>query len=221
MAVIDKISKALQKIFGTRNERVLKRYWGMVDLVNSLEDKYRKMSDSELSAMTDKFKERITGGEDILEILPDAFAAIREASDRHLGIRNVFVDEFEFDVSQLSGPAATTYNKLKAEFDGGVALDDLDVDTGRLACLDAVLPRQQRVVEEGLDADPAGNEDPVVDRVAPEGAAARLWDPDHGLHDVVLPGLGRVVVEQLTVVADVEPPHHTQNVQTVGDRLQA
>ncbi len=128
MAVIDKISKSLQKIFGSRNERILKKYSRMVELVNAVEDKYRKMSDSELGSMTGKFKQRIDGGEDILEILPDAFAVIREASDRHLGIRNVFVNEFEFDVSQLSGPATTTYNKLKAEFDGGVALDDLDVD---------------------------------------------------------------------------------------------
>lgn len=128
MAVIDTISKSLQKIFGSRNERVLKKYWRMVELVNAVEDKYRKMSDGELRSMTDKFKGRIAGGEDILEILPDAFAAIREASDRHLGIRNVFVDEHEFDVSQLSGPALTTYNKLKAEYDGGAALDDLDVD---------------------------------------------------------------------------------------------
>ncbi|MBW8016426.1 MAG: preprotein translocase subunit SecA [Planctomycetes bacterium] len=128
MAVIDKISKSLQKIFGSRNERVLKKYWLMVELVNAVEDTYQKMSDSELGSMTGKLQERIAGGEDILEILPDAFAAIREASDRHLGIRNVFVDEFEFDMIQLSGPASVTYNKLKEEYDGGVALDDLDVD---------------------------------------------------------------------------------------------
>jgi len=128
MAVIDKISKSLQKIFGSRNERVLKKYWRMVEQVNAVEDKYRKMSDSELGSMTGKFKERIENGEDVLEILPDAFATIREASDRHLGIRNVFVDEHQFDVSQLSGPAQTTYKKLKEEYDGGVALDALDVD---------------------------------------------------------------------------------------------
>lgn len=128
MAVIDKISKALQKVFGSRNERVLKKYWRIVELVNAFEDKYRKLTDSELSSMTGQFKERIAGGEDILEILPEAFAAIREAADRHLGIRNIFLNEHNFDVSLLSASAASKYSTLKAEFDGGVALDDLNVD---------------------------------------------------------------------------------------------
>jgi len=128
MAVIDTISKSLQKIFGSRNERILKKYWRMVEQVNAIEEKYLKMPDSELGSMTGKFKERIDAGEDILEILPDAFSAIREASDRHLGIRNVFVDEHKFDVSKLSGPALAIYNKLKEEYDSGVALDALDVD---------------------------------------------------------------------------------------------
>ena len=113
--VIQRISKSLQKVFGSRNERVLKRYWGMVEKVNSLEPAYQQMSDADLALVTDKFKERIAGGEDIYEVLPDAFAAIREASDRHLGVRNVFVSEYKFDSSQLSAEGQATFEKLKGQ----------------------------------------------------------------------------------------------------------
>ena len=75
------------KLFGTYSERELKKIDKTVCKIESLADKYAKMSDAELSGMTAIFKERLAKGETLDDILPDAFAAVREAADRVLGKR--------------------------------------------------------------------------------------------------------------------------------------
>ena len=75
------------KIFGTYSQRQLKKLKSIADQVDALADKYRAMSNAELQAMTPKFKERLAAGETLDDILPEAFAAIREADDRVLGKR--------------------------------------------------------------------------------------------------------------------------------------
>ena len=75
------------KLFGTYSERELKKIDKTVNLIESLADKYKSMSDAELAGMTPIFKERLANGETLDDILPDAFAAVREAADRVLGKR--------------------------------------------------------------------------------------------------------------------------------------
>ena len=75
------------KLFGTYSERELKKIDKIVCQVEALADKYAKMSDTELSSMTPIFKDRLAKGETLDDILPDAYAAIREAADRVLGKR--------------------------------------------------------------------------------------------------------------------------------------
>ena len=75
------------KFFGTYSERELKKIDKIVCQVEALADKYGKMTDEELSGMTPIFKDRLANGETLDDILPDAFAAIREAADRVLGKR--------------------------------------------------------------------------------------------------------------------------------------
>ena len=75
------------KLFGTYSERELKKIDKTVCKVEELADKYAKMTDAELSGMTAIFKERLANGETLDDILPDAFAAVREAADRVLGKR--------------------------------------------------------------------------------------------------------------------------------------
>ena len=75
------------KLFGTYSERELKKIDKIVNQVEALADKYAKMTDAELSGMTPIFKERLAKGETLDDILPDAFAAVREAADRVLGKR--------------------------------------------------------------------------------------------------------------------------------------
>ena len=77
----------LDKIIGTYSERQLKKIMPTVEAVEALADKYAKMSESELRSVTPKFKERLAAGETLDDILPDAFAAVREAATRVLGKR--------------------------------------------------------------------------------------------------------------------------------------
>ena len=78
----------LNKVFGTYSSREIKRVLPLQQKVLELEETYRAMSDDELKAMTPKLRERIAQGEPLDSVLPDAFAACREASDRVLGMRH-------------------------------------------------------------------------------------------------------------------------------------
>ena len=75
------------KVFGTYSQRELKSIYPIVDKITALEDEYRQLTDAELQAKTPEFKERLANGETLDDILPEAFAAVREAADRVLGMR--------------------------------------------------------------------------------------------------------------------------------------
>ena len=86
----------IKKIFGTYSEKELKRIRPIVEKINSLEPEMEKLSDKELRAKTDEFKDRLNKGETLDDILPEAFAVVREASKRVLGLRH-------FDVQLIGG----------------------------------------------------------------------------------------------------------------------
>jgi preprotein translocase subunit SecA len=88
----------LSKIIGTRNDRELKRIWAIVEQINSLESSLTPLSDTELKAKTGEFRERLEKGDDINDILPEAFAVVRETSLRILGMRH-------FDTQLIGGIA--------------------------------------------------------------------------------------------------------------------
>ncbi|EJN02855.1 preprotein translocase subunit SecA [Herbaspirillum sp. YR522] len=94
----------LTKIFGSRNQRLLKQYQKIVRQINALEPSIEKLTDTELQAKTPEFKQRIAGGESLDAILPEAFAVCREASRRVLKMRH-------FDV-QLIGGMALHFGKI-------------------------------------------------------------------------------------------------------------
>ena len=75
------------KMFGTRSEREIKKIAPLVDKILALEEEYKALSEEDLKAKTAIFKERLAGGETLDDLLPEAFAAIREAADRVLGMR--------------------------------------------------------------------------------------------------------------------------------------
>ena len=88
----------LTSIFGSRNDRLLKTFNSQVAQINSLESVYEKLSDEQLRAKTDEFKNRVTNSEDLNSILPDAFAVVREGSKRVMKMRH-------FDVQLIGGIA--------------------------------------------------------------------------------------------------------------------
>ena len=86
----------LKKIFKTYSEKEVKRVMPLVEKINGLEEEISKLSDSELRAKTDYFKEQLKNGKTLDDILPEAFAVVREASKRVLGMRH-------FDVQLIGG----------------------------------------------------------------------------------------------------------------------
>ena len=86
----------LTQIFGSRNQRLLKQYQKTVRQINALEPQMEKLSDAELQAKTPEFKDRLTKGETLDDILPEAFAVCREAAKRVLKMRH-------FDVQLIGG----------------------------------------------------------------------------------------------------------------------
>ena len=95
------IMNIFTKIFGSSNERTLKRLRKIVAVINSLEPKYEKFSDEELKNMTPYFKEQLSQGKTLDDILPDAFAVVREVSKRVYGMRH-------FDVQMMGGIVLNT-----------------------------------------------------------------------------------------------------------------
>ena len=85
-----------RRVFGTSNERVFKAYAKRVDAINACEPDHEALSDERLRARTDEFRERIASGKSLDDLLPEAFATVREASKRTLGQRH-------FDVQLIGG----------------------------------------------------------------------------------------------------------------------
>ncbi|MEQ8515379.1 MAG: preprotein translocase subunit SecA, partial [Chromatocurvus sp.] len=92
------INTTLKKVFGTRNERELKRMRKTVRRINALEESMQALSDAELAACTGTLRERCEAGESLDAMLPEAFAVVREVSQRVLGMRH-------FDVQLIGGMA--------------------------------------------------------------------------------------------------------------------
>ena len=89
-------SNILTQIFGSRNDRLLKSYRKTIERINTLEPEYEKLSDEQLRAKTQAFKDRVAAGETLDAILPESFAVVREGSKRVMKMRH-------FDVQLLGG----------------------------------------------------------------------------------------------------------------------
>jgi preprotein translocase subunit SecA len=90
------LQNVFKKIFGSRNERLVKQYMQKVRAINALEPAMEKLSDAGLRGKTDEFRERLARGETLDQLLPEAFAVVREAGRRTLGMRH-------FDVQLVGG----------------------------------------------------------------------------------------------------------------------
>lgn len=90
------MANIFEKLFGTYSDREIKRIKPLVEKINTLEDGMKKLSDAELKAKTSEFRARLSEGETLDDLLPEAFAVVREASSRVLGMRH-------FDVQLIGG----------------------------------------------------------------------------------------------------------------------
>jgi preprotein translocase subunit SecA len=90
------LQNIVKKIFGSRNERLIKQYMQKVRAINALEPAMEKLGDNELRGKTEEFRARLAKGETLAQLLPEAFAVVREAGKRSLGMRH-------FDVQLVGG----------------------------------------------------------------------------------------------------------------------
>jgi preprotein translocase subunit SecA len=90
------VANWLARIFGSRNQRLVSQYSGIVRAINGLEAGFQSLSDEQLAAKTTEFRERLAAGKTLDDLLPEAFAVVREASRRTLGLRH-------FDVQLIGG----------------------------------------------------------------------------------------------------------------------
>lgn len=100
------INKALTSIFGSRNERLIKSYRKQVEAINALEPEIRKLSDAQMKDRAESLKKRLADkpGDDLL-VLPEAFAIMREAMDRQIGLRTALNPAMKFDPKLLPAEA--------------------------------------------------------------------------------------------------------------------
>jgi len=88
--------KVAKKLFGSRNDRLIKAYEKTTTIINEFEEKLSKLSDQQLQAKTNEFRDRLKKGASLDDILPEAFAVVREASVRVMGMRH-------YDVQMIGG----------------------------------------------------------------------------------------------------------------------
>ncbi len=111
------IGKLLSKVFGSRNERIVKRYTTRVEAIGQLEPQMRTLTDAQLRAKLDEFRQRFDNGEKPDDLLVEVFAAAREGMDRAVGIRNIFNPEHNFDPSTLPESAQILYKQVQEEIE--------------------------------------------------------------------------------------------------------
>ena len=117
LMVLQQISKTMTKVFGSRNERLLKSYYRRVEQINAREEDVRKLTDIQLRDKTAEFRKRFEQGETRATLLPEIMAVAREAMDRSVGIRNILNDQYGFDPSKLPDSARAIYDQVKQQAD--------------------------------------------------------------------------------------------------------
>ena len=124
---LESIGKMVTKVFGSRNERLVKAYMKTADEANALEDTFRAMPDSDLRRQTFKLRRRLADGESVEAVMPEAFATLREALDRRVGICSVFDPENGFDPKHLREDQQETFEQVKAQLESGELLTAIDL----------------------------------------------------------------------------------------------
>jgi preprotein translocase subunit SecA len=109
-------SKFLTKIFGSRNERLLKRYRSIVAHINEMEAKVQPLTDAQLRARTLELRDGLHSKKfTSTQIIPEAFAIIRESMDRHIGIRAIFNPDEHFDPDQFDDATLEAYDLVQRQ----------------------------------------------------------------------------------------------------------
>ncbi len=120
------IGSMMKKVFGTRNDRLVKKYLKIVDQVSAIEDQVTVLTDQQIREKSDEFRQRLDEGETPNELMPEIFAVAREAMDRAVGMRNIFNPEHGFDPSQFPSDIRDLYEKTKQRMTEAPDRDPVD-----------------------------------------------------------------------------------------------
>ncbi len=123
--VVSYISKTVIKIFGSRNARLVKSYRRRIGQINELEGQVRQLTDSELRAQTEEFRNQILDRKSIRDIQSEALAVAREVMDRAVGIRNIFNPEGGFDPGRLPQEIQRQFDEVKQQVE---SMDPIEVE---------------------------------------------------------------------------------------------
>ena len=123
--VVPYISKTFTKVFGSRNARLVKSYRRRIGQINEFEGQVRHLTDSELRAQTEKFRNQIADRKSIRDIQSEALAVAREVMDRAVGIRNIFNPEGEFDPRRLPQEIHRQFDEVKQQIE---SMDSIEVE---------------------------------------------------------------------------------------------
>ena len=108
------VGSVLTKVFGSRNERLIKRYKRMVDLINAQEPAVQKLSDQQLRARTQELRTQLRAKQiNSIDVLPEALAIVRETMDRNIGIRQIFNPEEHFDPDRFDDETLAMYDAVQ------------------------------------------------------------------------------------------------------------
>jgi preprotein translocase subunit SecA len=111
---MSQVQKVLTKIFGSRNDRLLKRYTRIVAQINALEPQVQKLTDAQLRARAHEIRAGLMEGKiESADVLPECFAIIRESMDRHIGIREIFNPEQNFDPDKFDDRTLEAYDAVQ------------------------------------------------------------------------------------------------------------
>ncbi len=110
------LGNSLTKVFGSRNDRLLKRYRRIVGEINEREPEIQQLSDAALRQRTAELRKQLVAGElKVVDVLPEALAIMRESMDRHIGIREIFNPDRTFDPDRLSDEHLELYDGVQRQ----------------------------------------------------------------------------------------------------------
>ena len=110
------VGKSLTKVFGSRNDRLLKKYRRIVEAINAAEPAARSKTDAQLRARTLELRKQLIAGDVTIDgVLPEAMAIIRESMDRHIGIREIFNPDQTFNPDRFDDEHLELYDSVQRQ----------------------------------------------------------------------------------------------------------
>ena len=127
MSIVESVSNKFKKVFGSRNERVVKSYAKRAEIIDTLSPEFRKLTDRQLRERTDELRRRSADGAAPDEWMNEALAVMRESLDRNIGMRSIFNPEHRdrFPVDRLTDAERKLYDQVLEEMETAEPVEEI------------------------------------------------------------------------------------------------